>query len=103
MLCAPSLPAALAAASVTRSRHSSIPLPLHLHRPSIGDRGNNRRWSAAPKLQALAARRRRVKALLSQRRLPEQGWDEPTIEMLLQVGCCALRDLNCPRIPGARS
>lgn len=35
--------------------------------------------------QALAARRRRIKALLSQRRLPEQGWDDATIEMLLQV------------------
>ncbi len=36
--------------------------------------------------QALARRRRLVKTLLSQRRLPEQGWDDATIEMLLQVG-----------------
>ncbi|PRW56294.1 O-phosphoseryl-tRNA(Sec) selenium transferase [Chlorella sorokiniana] len=42
--------------------------------------------------QALAARRRRVKALLSQRRLPEQGWDDATIEMLLQDA--ALMDSN---------
>lgn len=34
---------------------------------------------------ALAARRRMVKALLSSRRLPQRGWDEATIEMLLQV------------------
>jgi hypothetical protein len=36
--------------------------------------------------QALAARRKKVKALLSNRRLPPKGWDEATIEMLLQVG-----------------
>jgi len=36
--------------------------------------------------QALAARRKQIKALLSSRRLPERGWDEATIEMLLQVG-----------------
>ena len=35
--------------------------------------------------QALSRRRRLVKTLLSQRRLPEQGWDDATIEMLLQV------------------
>lgn len=35
--------------------------------------------------QALARRRRLVKTLLSQRRLPEQGWDDATIEMLMQV------------------
>lgn len=35
--------------------------------------------------QALAARRRLIKTLLSQRRLPEQGWDDATIEMLLQA------------------
>ncbi len=46
---------------------------------------NMHRTSAAPNPQALAARRRRIKALLSQRRLPEQGWDDATIEMLLQV------------------
>jgi hypothetical protein len=36
--------------------------------------------------QALATRRRLVKALLSSRRLPARGWDEATIEMLLTVG-----------------
>lgn len=35
--------------------------------------------------QALAARRKRIKALLSSRRLPDKGWDEATIEMLVQV------------------
>jgi len=34
--------------------------------------------------QALARRRRLIKTLLSQRRLPQQGWDDATIEMLLQ-------------------
>lgn len=34
---------------------------------------------------ALAARRRQIKALLSNRSMPVQGWDEATIEMLLQV------------------
>ncbi len=37
--------------------------------------------------QALAGRRRMIKALLSSRRLPERGWDEATIEMLLQASC----------------
>ena len=36
--------------------------------------------------QALAQRQRRVKALLSSRRLPEDGWDDATIEAFLQVG-----------------
>ena len=35
--------------------------------------------------QALAKRHRLIKTLLSSRRLPEQGWDEPTIEMFVQV------------------
>ena len=35
--------------------------------------------------QALARRRRLVKTLLSQRRLPDEGWDDATIELLLQV------------------
>jgi O-phospho-L-seryl-tRNASec:L-selenocysteinyl-tRNA synthase len=35
--------------------------------------------------QALAARRRLIKTLLSQRRLPQRGWDDATIELLLQV------------------
>lgn len=37
---------------------------------------------------ALAARRKLVKALLSNRTLPAEGWDEATIEMLLQVNKC---------------
>ncbi|KAF8065449.1 hypothetical protein HT031_003050 [Scenedesmus sp. PABB004] len=41
---------------------------------------------------ALAARRRLVKGLLSNRRLPPQGWDEATIELLLQDA--ALMDSN---------
>ena len=55
-------------------------------------------WDAASSLvsrtyiqqgcQALARRRRQVTTLLSQRRLPEQGWDDTTIEMLLQVRGC---------------
>lgn len=36
--------------------------------------------------QALARRRRLVKALLSQRRLPQEGWDDATIELFIQVG-----------------
>lgn len=40
---------------------------------------------------ALGSRRRLVKALLSNRALPAEGWDEATIEMLLQVsGVCML-------------
>lgn len=35
--------------------------------------------------QALARRQRLIKALLSSRRLPEEGWDEPTIEAFVQV------------------
>ena len=35
--------------------------------------------------QALAKRHRLVKALLSQRRLPADGWDDATIEMFIQV------------------
>lgn len=41
---------------------------------------------------ALAARRRLIKGLLSNRRLPQEGWDEATIEMLLQDA--ALMDSN---------
>ncbi len=36
--------------------------------------------------QALASRRNLIKALLSNRRMPETGWDEASIEMLIQVG-----------------
>ena len=39
--------------------------------------------------QALVRRRRLVKALLSERRLPEAGWDEASIEMLLQARAAA--------------
>lgn len=42
--------------------------------------------------QALSRRRRLVKALLSQRRLPARGWDDATIEMLLQVRSRARRE-----------
>lgn len=34
---------------------------------------------------ALAKRRRTLKSLLSERRLPARGWDEISIEQLLQV------------------
>lgn len=36
-------------------------------------------------MQSLGQRSKAVKALLSSRRLPEQGWDEATIEMFIQV------------------
>ena len=35
--------------------------------------------------QALAARANLIKSLLSQRKLPFNGWDDATIEMLIQV------------------
>ena len=35
--------------------------------------------------QALATRRRLIKTLLSQRKLPQAGWDEATIEMFFKV------------------
>lgn len=35
--------------------------------------------------QALATRRSQIKGLLSQRRMPEEGWDDLTIEAFLQV------------------
>ena len=44
--------------------------------------------------QALARRQRLVKALLSSGKMPEEGWDEMTIEALIQVGeqaCTARR------------
>lgn len=34
---------------------------------------------------AITKRRNRIKSLLSQRRLPEAGWDEASIEQLIQV------------------
>ena len=40
--------------------------------------------------QALATRRGQVKALLSQRRLPEQGWDDLTIEAFLRASLWSL-------------
>ncbi|GIL49520.1 hypothetical protein Vafri_5850 [Volvox africanus] len=42
--------------------------------------------------QALARRQRLIKALLSSRRLPERGWDETTIEMLIRD--CSAMDSN---------
>ncbi|GIL73612.1 hypothetical protein Vretimale_5501 [Volvox reticuliferus] len=42
--------------------------------------------------QALARRQRLIKALLSSRRLPERGWDEATIEMLIRD--CSAMDSN---------
>ncbi|EFJ42488.1 hypothetical protein VOLCADRAFT_66969 [Volvox carteri f. nagariensis] len=42
--------------------------------------------------QALARRQRLVKSLLSSRRLPERGWDEATIEMLIRD--CSAMDSN---------
>lgn len=42
--------------------------------------------------QALARRHKLVKTVLSQRRLPQQGWDEATVELFLQE--CALMDSN---------
>jgi O-phospho-L-seryl-tRNASec:L-selenocysteinyl-tRNA synthase len=42
--------------------------------------------------QALTRRRRRITSLLSERRLPEQGWDEASIELLLHE--VALMDSN---------
>ena len=63
-------------------------------------------WAAASSLvsrtysqqgcQALARRRRQVTTLLSQRRLPEQGWDDTTIEMLLQVRGCVRSLVQAP-------
>jgi hypothetical protein len=41
---------------------------------------------------ALAARRRLIKGLLSNRQLPQTGWDEATIEMLLQVRLYVLEE-----------
>jgi O-phospho-L-seryl-tRNASec:L-selenocysteinyl-tRNA synthase len=34
---------------------------------------------------SLTTRRKRVRSLLSSRRLPEEGWDEATIEMLVRA------------------
>ncbi|GLI64684.1 hypothetical protein VaNZ11_008038 [Volvox africanus] len=42
--------------------------------------------------QALARRQRLIKALLSSRRLPERGWDEATIELLIRD--CSAMDSN---------
>ena len=39
--------------------------------------------------QALGARLNLIKSLLSQRKMPMDGWDDATIEMLLQVGIYA--------------
>ncbi|PNH00228.1 O-phosphoseryl-tRNA(Sec) selenium transferase, partial [Tetrabaena socialis] len=42
--------------------------------------------------QALARRQRLIKALLSSRKLPEKGWDEATVEMLIRD--CSAMDSN---------
>eukprot|EP00193_Tetraselmis_chui_P015711 CAMPEP_0177785656 /NCGR_PEP_ID=MMETSP0491_2-20121128/20469_1 /TAXON_ID=63592 /ORGANISM="Tetraselmis chuii, Strain PLY429" /LENGTH=79 /DNA_ID=CAMNT_0019306741 /DNA_START=30 /DNA_END=266 /DNA_ORIENTATION=- len=42
--------------------------------------------------QALARREKLVKTLLSQRRLPKEGWDEATVELFLND--VALMDSN---------
>lgn len=55
--------------------------------------------------QALARRRRLIKTLLSQRRLPQQGWDNATIEMLLQVCsifCVVLPCMQACSVPVGR-
>ncbi len=39
--------------------------------------------------QALNRRQRLIKALLSQRRLPPDGWDDATIQLFLQVSMCS--------------
>jgi len=39
--------------------------------------------------QALSKRQRLIKALLSQRRLPPDGWDDATIQLFLQVSMCS--------------
>lgn len=44
---------------------------------------------------ALGSRRRLVKALLSNRALPAEGWDEATIDMLLQVSDLCAFALAC--------
>ena len=36
--------------------------------------------------QALTRRGKLIKSLLSERRLPLQGWDDATIELFIQVG-----------------
>ena len=46
--------------------------------------------------QALARRRKRIKSLLSQRRLPAEGWDDASIELLLQVRSSGSRSLPAP-------
>ena len=40
--------------------------------------------------QALSKRQRLIKALLSQRRLPPDGWDDATIQLFVQVSMCAV-------------
>ena len=38
---------------------------------------------------ALRTRRKLIKTLLSQRRLPAEGWDEETVELFIKVPLCA--------------
>ncbi|PNH12953.1 O-phosphoseryl-tRNA(Sec) selenium transferase [Tetrabaena socialis] len=48
--------------------------------------------------QALARRQRLIKALLSSRKLPERGWDEATIEMLIRALSDAIAQIGPDRI-----
>ena len=49
--------------------------------------------------QALGARLNLVKSLLSQRKMPMDGWDDATIEMLLQVSVSKQHVHICPSFP----
>lgn len=44
---------------------------------------------------ALLKRRKLIKGLLSQRRLPEQGWDEASIEQLVQASFGLQTEVHC--------
>lgn len=46
--------------------------------------------------QQITKRRKLVKSLLSERRLPEQGWDDLTIESFVQVNNLYLTALENP-------
>ena len=48
--------------------------------------------------QSLTARHKMVKALLANRRLPDQAWDEATIEMFIQVSSQPLCYNNRPAV-----
>lgn len=46
--------------------------------------------------QALARRRKLIKTLLSSRRLPQHGWDDDTIELLIKVSHSRARNETTP-------